>query len=141
MVDCHLFVELRMLLKNPAQLIKYAWVRVLHGIEHASDHLAVGDRPAIGCAEGQAPDLKLFNECLREVQGSVFNLCHRYNGYYLAKIVIILIKTIQIITKGIGSVGFGKSLQDILVKALDRPFGQGSGADGTVDRKGRFVPV
>jgi hypothetical protein len=59
----------------------------------------------------------------------------------LAKIGIILIKTIEIIIKGIESVGFSKTLQGILVKALDRPFGEGSGTDGTVDRKGRFIPV
>jgi hypothetical protein len=61
-VDDHFVVELRMLLKYPSQFIDYARIGILHGIEHAADHLAVGDRPAIGCAEGQAPDLEFLDE-------------------------------------------------------------------------------
>ena len=75
-VDDHFVVELRMLLKYPSQFIDYARIGILHGIEHAADHFAVGDSPAIGCAEGQAPDLEFLDEVLLEVQGSLLNLCH-----------------------------------------------------------------
>ena len=85
-----------MLLQYPSQLFEDAWIGILHGIEHASDHLTIGDSPAIGCAEGKTPNLELFDERLREVQGCLFKLCHTNDCWYLTQIRIILIKTIKI---------------------------------------------
>jgi hypothetical protein len=43
----HLLFQFRMFLEDTSEFIKDARIGILHGIEHAADHLAVGDRPAI----------------------------------------------------------------------------------------------